>query len=58
MYKRILKDELHQTSITSQSTLIVRQNDTSSNQQIPTVKRNIKVNQTIFLGIFLTSIFE
>jgi hypothetical protein len=44
-----LQDELHQTTITSQSTLIVRQIDTSSNQQIPTVKRHIKVNKKQFV---------
>jgi hypothetical protein len=47
-----LQDELHQTTITSQSTLIVRQIDTSSNQQIPTVKRHIKVNKNNLFEFF------
>ncbi|CAF3053465.1 unnamed protein product, partial [Rotaria sp. Silwood2] len=35
-------DELHQTLITSQTNLIVHQSDTSSNQQIPTIKKDTK----------------
>jgi hypothetical protein len=38
------QDEIQQTQITSQSLLIVQQIDTSSNQQIPTIRRNVKVN--------------
>ncbi|CAF3815531.1 unnamed protein product, partial [Rotaria sp. Silwood1] len=35
-------DELHQTLITSQTPLIVNQSDTSSNQQISTIRKDIK----------------
>ncbi|CAF5065892.1 unnamed protein product, partial [Rotaria sp. Silwood1] len=38
-------DELHQTLITSQTPLIVNQSDTSSNQQIPTIRKDVKVNR-------------
>ncbi|CAF4955675.1 unnamed protein product, partial [Rotaria sp. Silwood1] len=43
-------DELHQTLITSQTPLIVNQSDTSSNQQISTIRKDIKSVAYIAVG--------